>query len=289
MQKPLVSIILPTFNGERWLQDSIDSCLNQTWRNLELVIVDDGSSNPRTREILDAQSDERVRLLRLGKNGGLPNALNEGHRAARGALLTWTSDDNAYRPHAIERMAEPILRNDADFVYAAAGVVDEEGRLIGAMIPGPPESLILDNRVGGCFLYTREVYEKTGDYDPNFRLAEDYDYWVRVSKRFRMAPMDEDLYLYRLHPGNLTAEHGERRVREVVDRVRALRYSRARLDAADGLRAFHRGDRPTARRLLARALLRRPHDFSLYRPAAIVMAPEWLVGLVVKLKKRLTH
>ncbi|MFP4579871.1 MAG: glycosyltransferase family 2 protein [Candidatus Sumerlaeia bacterium] len=288
-EEALISIILPTFNGSRYLQDSIDSCLAQTWKNIELIIVDDGSTNPHTAAILDAQSDPRIRIVRQPENRGLPKALNAGFRESRGDMLTWTSDDNLYRPDALERMAEEIEKTNCDFVYAAASAIDEKGKIVGAMIPKPPDQLAIDNCVGGCFLYTRRVYETIGDYDPGMVLTEDYDYWIRVYRRFAMCCMDEDLYLYRYHPENLTALHGKRRIDEMVDKARHQHFSRGEILAAEGLRAFHRGDKAEARKKLAAAILRRPWNLHLYRPAIIVTLPRPLVGLSVKIKKAVLH
>jgi glycosyltransferase involved in cell wall biosynthesis len=283
--KPLIGIVLPTYNGARHLDASIESCLEQTWRHLELIVVDDGSTDPKTGEILARwESDARLRLVRLAENGGLPRALNAGFRETRGEMLTWTSDDNLYRPDALEVMARELERGGADFVYAAATAIDDEGKRIGAIAPREPQRLIIGNCVGPCFLFTRQVFESTGWFDPAAALAEDYDYWVRVSKRFRMRPIQEDLYLYRFHKAALTSVHGHERVAEKIEETRAKHFPRTQILAADGLRAFDRGDRAAARRLLVAALLRNPAAVSLYRPAAICALPRFLVQGIVRLK-----
>jgi glycosyltransferase involved in cell wall biosynthesis len=284
--QPLISIILPTYNGERFLPDAICSCLAQTWRNIELILVDDGSTHPETLRILSSQTDPRVRVETQKTNLGLPRALNAGFTIAKGEMLTWTSDDNLYRPEALEVMARALDSGDADFVYARATAIDDEGRETGRIVPGPPENLAVDNCIGPCFLYTREVLEKTGPYDPAATLTEDYDYWVRVSKRFRMLRIDDDLYLYRHHRTTLTSVHGGDRVNRKIDETRRRHFAPWRILRADGLKAFVRDDLPTARRLLLGSLLRRPFQADLYRPAAIAALPVWIVRMVVNLKKR---
>jgi glycosyltransferase involved in cell wall biosynthesis len=113
---PLVSIVLPTYNGSRYIQQSIDSCLNQTYSNIELIIVDDGSTDC-TEQIINSYTDNRIRYIQHQKNAGLPTALNTGVAHATGDYLTWTSDDNFYAPQAIETQLTFLLKNKYDFVY----------------------------------------------------------------------------------------------------------------------------------------------------------------------------
>ena len=285
--QPLVSIVLPTYNGERFLQESIDSCLNQTLRDFELILVDDGSQNAETLRILASQTDPRVIVDHQKTNLGLPRALNAGFRIARGRYLTWTSDDNHYRPEAIETMVTFLERGETDFVYARATAIDDEGRIIGEIVPRAPENLVLDNCIGPCFLYTREVMEKTGPYDPSMILTEDYDYWIRVFKRFRMMRIDHDLYLYRHHSTTLTSIHGRDRVQEKIDQARRKHFSAWQVLRADGLRAFARDDRREARQALLSSFLHRPLQTDLLRPLAICLLPQWAVRCVVRFKQML--
>lgn len=215
-----VSIILPTYNGVRYLRESIESCLAQTHRHVEIIVVDDGSSEPIERTVRDL-GDERIVFVRHERNCGLPTALNTGFAAATGELLTWTSDDNAYLPFAIEQMVRFIhTYPHVDFVYAESIGVDEHGAASRVMRIGPPESLARDNHIGACFLYTRRVYEGVGDYDPRAELAEDYDYWVRVSRRFTMQRLFRKLYRYRFHEASLTSRRGRSEVVRRVDTIR---------------------------------------------------------------------
>jgi glycosyltransferase involved in cell wall biosynthesis len=279
--QPLVSIVLPTKDGVRHLQAAIDSCLNQTWSNLELILVDDGSSRPETGAILSSQRDPRVRIVRIDRNVGLPRALNAGFAEARGDLLTWTSDDNLYDPPALETMARALIERGVDFVYARSRVIDEADQVTGALALREPAFLPLSNCVGACFLYTRRVRERVGEFDPEAVLAEDYDYWVRVSKCFRMVLLEAELYAYRRHESALTTVHGNERIQAAVDRVRFRHFSEAEIAGAEGLRAFHRGEFARARLLFWRALLRKPYQPALYRPAAICLLPCFVVRMIV--------
>lgn len=201
-----VSIVLPTYNGARYLRQSIESCLGQTYQNLELIIVDDGSSDP-TPQIVDSCKDPRLQYILHVRNKGLPGALNTGFDHATGDYLTWTSDDNLFLPDAIEKMVRFAEAGHHAFVfcdYYRFHGEDTSGGMVRVTLPDDPP-LDQDNYIGYCFLYSREVRDRVGDYDPNARLAEDYDYWIRVSKQFRLAHLNEPLYLTRFHDKSLYA------------------------------------------------------------------------------------
>src|SRR5438128_2730451 len=109
--QPLVSIVLPTYNRAALLGGAVESCLRQTWKHLELLIVDDGSTDS-TGDVAGewARRDSRVRYLKQ-ENGKIPRALNTGFRAASGEFFTWTSDDNLFEPEAIEIMATYLIEH----------------------------------------------------------------------------------------------------------------------------------------------------------------------------------
>jgi len=194
---PKVSIVLPTYNGAKYIWQSIDSCLNQTYKNIELIIVDDGSTD-ETSEIIKSYKDKRIKYLRHEKNKGLPHALNTGFANATGEYLTWTSHDNYYAKEAIEKMISFLRDRNYSFVYCDFYRFKDENPS-NLNIVKLPDVLTLENHndVGACFLYSRGVYEVIGDYDPDATLAEDYDYWIRVSKKFSMYHLAEPLYSYR--------------------------------------------------------------------------------------------
>ena len=204
-----VSIVLPTYNGAKYIRKSIDSCLAQTHSNLELIIVDDASTD-ETPQIINSYSDKRIKYVRHSRNLKLPGALNTGFKHATGEYLTWTSDDNFYDVNAIEIMVKCLLTYpEIAYVYTDEYHIDENDNIDRYFAVGPVESLKVDNLIGGCFLYHRRVYEEIGEYDPDTYLAEDYDYWIRISKRFRMQRLRRPLYYYRLHKDSLTVKYGK--------------------------------------------------------------------------------
>lgn len=225
-----VSIVLPTYNGTKYLHQSIESCLDQTYRNIELIIVDDGSTED-IREIVGVFADSRIRLLRHDRNRGVAEALNTGFRSATGQYLTWTSDDNFYAKSAVEELVRYLETYPAvDFVYAERYNVDERtgGRTLWVQRTLPAWSLSADCGIGACFLYKRKVYEAIGDYDPTAFLNEDYDYWIRVSREFRMQRLFKPLYYYRYHGKSLTGRYGAQEINQRAKLVWQRNHKRDR-------------------------------------------------------------
>ena len=207
MNPPLVSIVLPVYNGERYLAQAIESCLAQTLADWELILVDDASTDSTPVLIAGyVGADRRIRSLRHQVNRKLPAALNSGFDLACGRYLTWLSDDNQFHPQALAELAGYLDEHPGvDIVYADCRVVDEAGVLVGTRTAEPPGDLLLTNVVGACFLYRRAVQEQLNGYREEVFLAEDYDFWLRASRTFRLAPLHRQLYDYRRHGQSLSA------------------------------------------------------------------------------------
>lgn len=204
VHNPKISIILPTYNGSKLIRHSIESCLNQTYTNIELIIVDDCSTDA-TPEIVRSFTDPRVKYIRNAVNQRLPKSLNIGFTASTGEYLTWTSDDNEFLPNAIEELLAYMTRHlETDFVYTDMIVrYFETGKQEIRKFSDP--NLEKENNIGACYLYRRKVYETIGGYDPRFEWVEDYDYWIRISKQFQMRHYPQALYIYGDHVQSLTS------------------------------------------------------------------------------------
>lgn len=219
---PKVSIVLPTYNGERYLRESIDSILSQSFTDWELIIVNDCSSD-RTADIAEeyAASNNRIQVIHNIENQKLPKSLNIGFSAATGKYLTWTSDDNLYMPDALSVMAEYLdLHKNIYMVRTDMNIIDQMGRITGKTNPYSDEKLYTYNCLGACFLYRKEVRDEIGDYDADTFCVEDYDYWLRVLQKFgKIISINQILYQYRRHEGSLS----ETRKKQVSDELTKLR------------------------------------------------------------------
>jgi len=217
----MVTIVLPTYNRAARLPGALRSCLQQTYRNLEVIVVDDGSTDNTPEVVASFQSeDPRVRYLRQ-ENQKLPAALNTGFRASKGDLLTWISDDNRFHQDAIEIMAGFLEKNpEVGLVYCGYDIVDAQGNLLQEVHPPGPESIFNLNCVQACFMYRRKVYEVIGDYDPAWLYVEDYDYWLRVQKRFKLSHLPVVLlFSWVTHEQSLTSLLGGPQQRTLIAKV----------------------------------------------------------------------
>lgn len=232
----LISVVLPVYNGERYVAASIDSVLSQTYSNLELIVVDDGSTD-RTAEILAKYEDEtRVRIIHQ-PNRKLPGALNAGFAHASGELWTWTSHDNIMEPDMLARLAAFLkARPGVQTVYGDETIIDDNGNEVlnsdfcplyqtprgSGTICWPRDpgelSFVQNNYVGGCFLYRAWAARLTGPYDEHAFGFEDYDFWMRMNDLFGIAHLGEAqaLYRYRLHDSSLSSRDKELQITERV-------------------------------------------------------------------------
>lgn len=218
----LVSIVLPTYNGEKYLADSIESVINQTYKNWELIIINDCSTD-KTLEIAQnyAAKDNRIKVYSNDENLKVPKSLNRGFSLANGEYFTWTSDDNMYKPRAIEYMVNYLDNNrnfnmvscDFEFVNENKTPSDRNTK------HWEREQFKLWKRcnIGACFMYTREIALKTGGYEEDMFCAEDYDYWCRLALIGKIAYLDENLYTYRINSQSLSVKKEKQMLARTLD------------------------------------------------------------------------
>jgi len=225
--KGLVSVVLPVYNGGDVLEKSIESVLNQTYKNLELIIVNDGSTDKSLWVARNfAQKDKRIKIINQ-ENKKLPTALSEGFRISKGEFLTWTSADNIMLPDCIEVLAENLKRKPKTaMVYGNMRLIDKDGNIKrghfwfekpffsgNVCFPKTAECLntFANNTIGAAFMYRREAAYVLGDYSKFKTNLEDYDYWMRMNSLLSIEHTDEEkpLYLYRIHEDSLTAHDKE--------------------------------------------------------------------------------
>lgn len=206
---PLVSIVLPTYNGSKYIRTSIESCLTQSFRDFELIIVNDCSTD-NTLSIAKEYGvkDDRIIIINNEFNKKLPLSLNTGFGLARGKYFTWTSDDNYYAPDALEKMLK-VFKEDTgiDLVYSDYHLIDESGSITGSRKMGDVnQSFNGWLGAGACFLYRKELHTANNGYNPAAFLIEDYDFFVRAFMKSNFYYLSTpDLYYYREHETSLTA------------------------------------------------------------------------------------
>lgn len=218
-----ISIVMPVYNGEKYLRESIDSILGQTCQNWELILVNDCSTD-HSPEIMREyeKKDSRIRVIHNAENQKLPRSLNIGFASAKGMYFTWTSDDNRYKPEALEQMKHVLESESAvGLVYADMDHIDENGKKTGE-VSIEAEYLYYNDCVGACFLYRADVAKRVGDYRPEWFLVEDYEYWLRIAMESQIKHLPVNLYEYRQHGESLT----ETKSRQISEQLYRLRMER---------------------------------------------------------------
>lgn len=226
--EPIVSVIVPAYNAERTIIDTVASVLCQSESRIEVLVVDDGSSD-RTPELVSGLSDRRLRLIRQ-ENAGVSAARNRGAREARGRFLAFLDSDDTWDPAKIEAEVSTLeAEPDAGLAYCWTRRVDLQGRQLGAggarieARGSVFERLILGNFIGGgCpFLVRREVFERVGGFDESIRTAEDWDFYLRVARIAQISCVPRVLVDYRVHPGSKShqLERHEAGILRVLDRA----------------------------------------------------------------------
>jgi glycosyltransferase involved in cell wall biosynthesis len=221
--RPLVSIITPAYNSEKYVESSVRSILAQTYDELELIVVDDGSTD-RTGEIVQSIGDPRVRYLREQRRGveRLAETINVGFRASRGSLVTMFPSDDLCPPNRLE-LQVPVFEDEKIVLCFGWGIlIDEHGHKIGEQrVPSfvtprmnVPVGSILGSLLAANWLpqYTvliaRWGLEAIGGYrQPKGLLAEDYPTHLELAKLGEFHYVDAPLGLYRMHPMQQTRLH----------------------------------------------------------------------------------
>lgn len=204
---PKVSIVLPAYNGSKYLNKAIDSIIHQTFDNWELILVNDCSMD-NTLKIMEtyAKLDSRIKVINNLANQKLPRSLNIGFEVATGEYLTWTSDDNIYHNLAIGAMVDFLDKNkEYAMVRTNMFFINEDGKITGKSECYTKRGMMINNYVGACFMYRNCVKRDIGGYDDNFFCVEDYEYWIRILENYgQIGNIDVPLYFYRQHSESLT-------------------------------------------------------------------------------------
>lgn len=250
---------MPVFNGQRYLAAAVESILQQTYRDFEFIIVDDGSDD-RTAEILGRyrNADGRVRLM-CQPNAGIAHALNRGCRTARSPYIVRMDADDISFADRIERQVKFFdLRPDVALLGGAVIRIDSAGAELDLLsLPTDDDDLrrrlVADDAFASyvfchpAVAMRKEAFATVGGYRPALVPAEDLDLYQRLAERYRVANLAEPVLYYRLHPGQASARNVERQVMAVLAAQAAARVRRAGGD--DLLAGTVRVDRPLLNQL----------------------------------------
>ncbi len=210
--KPKVSIIIPVFNGSNYVKEAIDSALNQTYKNIEVIVVNDGSNDKgKTRKICKKYG-ERIRYFEK-ENGGVSSALNYGIRKMKGEYFSWLSHDDRYYPYKIEKQINNLKKYPNNTIlYSNYDVMDIDSYVFATSIFDHEElkekkeySLLLGKINGLSLLIPKKLFYEISFFDENLKCTQDYDLWLKFIKSgYKFIHMKEVLVTTRLHKNQTT-------------------------------------------------------------------------------------
>jgi len=253
-----MGVVMAVRDGAPFVGEAVESVLSQTFRDWEMVVVDDGSSDD-TAQVLSVFRDPRIRVLRT-EGVGRPAARNLALQALDTPWIAVLDGDDRMAPHRLERQGAFLSEHpEVDVLATAVILVDPEGRAAGRILPPPSHEEILRRLPkGNCLphpssVIRSEALRRAGGYRELFPYSQDYDLWLRLAEGgARFASLEEPLTFYRVHPGS--ASVGRREIQEAYASLARL-CRRARLRG-------EREPRPSSREELFR-LARREGAFHL--------------------------
>lgn len=216
--QPLVSIVIPVYNGSDYLRDAIESALAQTYPRIEVVVVNDGSTDGGATEAIARSFGDRIRYFAKA-NGHVASALNHGIAHMSGEYFSWLSHDDLYRPGKIAAQVAALGRlGPRTVVYGDFETLDvASGARTEHRLPDtPPERfrwfITVASAIHGCtLLIPRACFDECGVFDTRLRTTQDYDMWFRISRRFPFVHVPGVGVVSRLHPNQ-----GTNALRDVV-------------------------------------------------------------------------
>jgi teichuronic acid biosynthesis glycosyltransferase TuaG len=197
----LVSIITPSYNSSRFIEECVDSALSQTYDNWELIIVDDCSAD-NSVQIIKKYNDKRIQLIELDGNVGAAEARNVAIRQAKGKYIAFLDSDDLWEPQKLEKQISFMQKKDIVFSFSTYQPMSEDGSKLYSIIHAPKiitYSSYLKNTIIGCLTVVIDR-EKTGDFEmPNIRSSHDMALWLLIMRRgFSAYGLDENLASYRI-------------------------------------------------------------------------------------------
>ncbi len=235
MNTPAISVVIPAYNAERTVAETLDSVLAQSMQDFEIIVVNDGSRDA-TGAILDFYAERhpgKVRVIHQ-ENTGQARARNNGIAAARGRYIAFNDADDIWAPEKLERQLRFLEDNpEYGLCYTEGMTIDEKGREkepFGATreFTGRCFEILItrNNIIGSSVMVRRAVLDDVGVFNPELRACENWELWTRIARKYPIACIDEKLSFYRQHGGNMSKDID--RMRE--NRIAAIQHNRRQYD-----------------------------------------------------------
>jgi glycosyltransferase involved in cell wall biosynthesis len=212
-EQPLVSVVIATYNMGHYLCLAIDSVLAQTWSNLEVIVVDDGSNDDTHEQMKRFKDDSRVRYFPT-VNQGQPRAKNRGLKESKGQFIAFCDADDLWQPEKLYVQIPLFADTRVGVVYSEVSYIDEHGKPVEKEIPYKrysgkvTENLVIKNFVPfGTAVIRRQCLEQNGEFDDSLPMGIDWDLWLRYSMSWQFKYAPEITYVYRIWPGQMSKNY----------------------------------------------------------------------------------
>jgi len=224
---PVISVIVPAFNAEATILETIQSIQNQTFADFELIVINDGSTDG-TLALLEQVQDARLRVFSY-PNGGLPTARNRGIDHAKGEFISFIDADDLWAADKLERQLQALQQHpEAGVAYSWTAFIDEQSRFLYAREPltfagDVYPQLLVDNFIsnGSNILLRRQLLEAVGVFDPTLKSGEDWDFYIRLAAKTQFAVVPQYQILYRKSSASMSSKVRvmEANILTVIDRA----------------------------------------------------------------------
>jgi glycosyltransferase involved in cell wall biosynthesis len=213
---PKVSIVIPLYNGSKYVKEAIDSALAQTYKNIEIVVVNDGSTDEGKSEAIVKSYGNKIKYYKK-ENGGVSTSLNLAIKKSSGEYISWLSHDDVYYSDKIQKQIDYIIANnyyDKNVIlYGDYDLIDNKSRLITkctkdhVMLTEKPEYALLRGSINGItLLIPKRAFNEFGLFDESLRCAQDYEMWQRMSKGYKFVHMSGIIAKSRQHHEQVTVK-----------------------------------------------------------------------------------
>ncbi|NCD01144.1 glycosyltransferase family 2 protein [bacterium] len=220
-KKPLISVIIPTYNRAHFLPRAINSVLNQTYKNFELIIVDDGSTD-ETRKIIKKflKKDLRIKYIYQKNSGGPSKPKNTGIQICKGEYIAFLDSDDEWFANKLEKQIKKYIKNNKNnnigIVGCGAIRINTKNKKTKKVIPPRyvkiKSSKVLNKTIPhscSSVMIKKSVFKKIGLFDNNIKTADDYEIYIRISRRYNFLFIREPLFNYYIHEDNISKPNSE--------------------------------------------------------------------------------
>lgn len=200
----LISIIMPAYNSEKYIEEAINSVLAQSYKNWELIVIDDGSLDDTRNIIIEySQNDFRINLLSNEKNIGVSAARNKGIEFAKGEWIAFLDSDDRWTPYKLKKQIETAEKYNAEFIFTGSSYIDEEGKPYKGIFEVPEKvsykKLRTQNIISCSSVLIKKKFLINNKMEGN-DMHEDYAVWLRILRTGITAyGVNEPLLIYRIH------------------------------------------------------------------------------------------